>query len=149
MVARSGDRRKSSEKFEGTDRRAGDRRKSERNSNSDEEKVQVAIRIPESTHNKIIQFMVKGNFSTKTDTIVEIVENFFKKYDNTQSSILKEIDNVFNVENKVFMPRDVYKQLLGKSDFDIENEINLGSKRDIVLLNEKLKGLKIKNYEFH
>jgi hypothetical protein len=40
--------------------------------------------------------------------------------------VLSKIDEVFSVENKVFMPRKVYKQLLTKSDYTINNEIQKG-----------------------
>ncbi|WP_294965636.1 hypothetical protein [Sulfurimonas sp.] len=92
-----------------------------------EDKIQVSIRIPSKLHLRIIDVMKKSPPETsKTDIIVELLESYFRLRDSEKDDVITEIDSIFSVENKVFMPRIIYKQLLTKSDYVVDKEIKQG-----------------------
>lgn len=92
-----------------------------------EDKAQVSIRIPVHLHNKILEVMQKSPKGThKTDVIVELLESYFRLKELERKDIINGIDDIFSVENKVFMPRNIYKQLLTKSDYTVNEEIKKG-----------------------
>jgi hypothetical protein len=64
---------------------------------------------------------------SKTEVIIELLEETFAAKEAKRADILNDIDSVFSVENKVFMPRNIYKKLLTKSDYTVDKEITDGA----------------------
>ena len=86
----------------------------------------VTIRMPNTLHNKILQVAKKEGSLNKTEVIVGILEDFFIEIENSNDSLITEIDRIFSIENKIFMPKKVYKQIMSKTDVMIKKELTEG-----------------------
>ena len=92
----------------------------------------TSFRIPDNLNEKITK-IARGENISKTKVILSILYKYFNDIDDSNDEIIASINDAFSIENKIFMPIQLYKQLFAKSDSDIENDIskNLIIKKEI------------------
>ncbi len=89
----------------------------------DNKKVQINLRIPQWQDVKMKQIASKTNV-TKTDVLIMILGQYFEKKSAFKTELISEIDDIFSVENKAFLPKNIYKQLMGKSEKAVQEDIS-------------------------
>lgn len=92
----------------------------------EDDKISISMRIPTRLHNKIMEIVKKGDNITKTDVVVDNLNRYFELENSSKEEILKSIEDVFSIENKTFMPKNIYKKLLAKSEYEIREETKKG-----------------------
>jgi len=102
-----------------------------------DDKVSMSLRVPQKIHDKIVDIIEKNSNLTKTDVVVGILNMHFLTEQSNKEDILNSISEVFSIENKTFMPKQVYKKLLAKSDYEISEEIKKGLIKSINIRGEK------------
>jgi predicted DNA-binding protein len=96
-----------------------------------EDQVPISVRIPANLHNKLLKL---SRTRTKTEIIIYILEKYFQEQEKNESifkgeiekKLIDDLDKIFSLGEKIFMPKKVYKQILQKSESKIEAEIQSG-----------------------
>ena len=95
--------------------------------------IPATIRIPSELEVKInahIGFS-NGTIKNRSQAIIELLNYAFGLIEENKNKLIEDIESTFSVENKVFMPINVYKKLVTKSNYTIQEELSRGTIEEI------------------